>query len=437
LRRRKWSAPAGQREENGSLLILERPPMRSLAPLYAAAGATHAADQLSLAALPIVAVVVFDADAATIGWLVALQSAAWLLVSLPGGILVDRLPRGPMLRLSQAIACLAFAAGALAVERGWLPLLAGAVFLAATGTVMFVLTTNSITPALVGRERLTGTNARLELARAAVTLAAPLVAVHTIRLSPMAVYVLASGLALAACAMLARLAVPRIELLPGARPSLLRLLGEGARFVLDVPVLRAIALCALFWNFAFFALMAVFLPYVLTQVGLDLGQAGLAQSAYGAGLIAGALGAGAILARLPASLVLVGGPALSVVAAGAMLAAARLPGVALPALSFFLVGFGPMLWLVCQTSVRQIVTPPLLLGRVGGVIQAAIYGIRPLGALAGGALASWLGFSAALWLVLACFALSLAVALFSPLARMGQLSGPEAAQSVTSSQPAG
>jgi predicted MFS family arabinose efflux permease len=202
-------------------------------------------------------------------------------------------------------------------------------------------------------------------------------------------------------------------------------------------VLRAIALCALFWNFAFFALMAVFLPYVLAQAGLDLQQAGLAQSAYGAGLIAGALGAGPILARLPASLVLVGGPALSVVAAGAMLLAARLPGVALPALSFFLVGFGPMLWLVCQTSVRQIVTPSLLLGRVGGVIQAAIYGIRPLGALAGGTVAATLGFSAALWLVLACFTLSFAAALFSPLVRLGQLARHEPVQPVTSSQPAG
>jgi predicted MFS family arabinose efflux permease len=411
--------------------------MRSLMPLYGAAAATHAADQLSLAALPIVAVMAFAAGPATLGWLVALQSAAWLVVSLPGGILVDRLPRGPVLRLSQGLSCLALAMAALAAMQGWLVLLAGAVFVAATGTVLFVLTTNSITPELVGRERLTDTNARLELARAAVTLVAPIAAVQAIRLASLAPYALAALMALVAFLALGRLAVPRTKPPQGARPPLMRLLREGARFVLDEPVLRAIALCAMFWNFAFFALMAVYLPFALAHAGLDVAGAAWAQAAYGAGLIAGALAAGPILARLPPSLVLVGGPALSVAAASAMLAAPWLPGVALPASSFFLVGFGPMLWLVCQTSVRQLVTPSGLLGRVGGVIQVAIYGIRPLGALAGGTVASAAGLPAALWLVLACFTLSFSAALFSPLVRLGQLARHEPVQPVTSSQPAG
>ncbi len=71
----------------------------------------------------------------------------------------------------------------------------------------------------------------------------------------------------------------------------------------------------------------------------------------------------------------------------------------------FLVGFGPMMWLVCQTTVRQLVTPPApLMGRVNATVQTAIYGVRPLGR-AGGA-AWWraqAGLQAALLLIAASF----------------------------------
>jgi hypothetical protein len=73
-----------------------------------------------------------------------------------------------------------------------------------------------------------------------------------------------------------------------------------------------------------------------------------------------------------------------------------------------LLGFGPILWFVCQNSSRQIVTPPGLLGRVGSVIQVAIYGVRSVGALLGGLVAARFGFDAALILIIALFAASAA-----------------------------
>ena len=76
--------------------------------------------------------------------------------------------------------------------------------------------------------------------------------------------------------------------------------------------------------------------------------------------------------------------------------------------AFFLIGFGPMLWLVTQTSLRQSVTPAELMGRVGATIQAAIYGVRPLGALAAGTIAAHFGLGAAAAIPLLFFAASLA-----------------------------
>jgi hypothetical protein len=88
------------------------------------------------------------------------------------------------------------------------------------------------------------------------------------------------------------------------------------------------------------------------------------------------------------------------------------------------VGFGPMLWLICQITVRQLVTPAPLMGRVNATLQTAIYGVRPLGALAGGLVAAHAGLHAALLLVAAAFALSTLVIVLSPLARLRALPEP-------------
>jgi len=105
------------------------------------------------------------------------------------------------------------------------------------------------------------------------------------------------------------------------------------------------------------------------------------------------------------------------VAAPILLLAAPAGGVVLPFAALFLVGFGPMMWLICQTGIRQIVTPPAMLGRVGAVLQVAIYGVRPLGALLAGAL----GPEGGVMLAAAGFTASLVVVAVSDLAGLRRL----------------
>ncbi len=124
---------------------------------------------------------------------------------------------------------------------------------------------------------------------------------------------------------------------------------------------------------------------------------------------------------------LIFGPAVSIVAALLFLAAPSGNGFVLAAGGYFLVGFGPMLWLICQTTVRQLVTPSPLMGRVNATVQTAIYGVRPLGALAGGLVAAQAGMQAALLLVAVAFALSTLVIVLSPLARLRVMPAPATA----------
>ncbi|MDO9503283.1 MFS transporter [Falsiroseomonas sp.] len=385
-------------------------------PLTLAFAALHGADQLALAALPLVAALWLGAGPGLTGALVAAQGAAWLLVALPAGVLADRLDRRRLLAGGGLVAAAGFAL-ALAFSRHplWLGL---AAFLGAAGVVAAALAAFALLPALVPRPGLPAANARLELGRAIATLAAaPLAGLLAVQGWPQA------GLGLAALAGLAAAilawGLPALPPPPRAQqPGLAAAVAEGARFVRRQPLLRAIALAAIAWNAGFFALMAIAVPLALGPLRLDAASTGLALGAYGAGLVAGALAAPAASRVLPLGQVLLSGPGLSVLGIAAL---ALAPGFATLAACMALLGFGPMLWQVAQTSLRQSVTPAGLLGRVGAVMQVAVFGVRPLGALAGGAVAAWAGPPAALWLAAAGFALSLLAVAASPLAALRAL----------------
>ena len=402
--------------------------MKPFTALLGAAAGTHAADQLALATLPLTATLVLGAGPDVLGLLVAAQSLAWLLVSLPAGTWIDRRPRRQLLIAALGLGLLASVIAVVAAATGITTLLGIAAFAGASGTVVYVLTSVSLLPSLVAASDLPRANARLELVRAIVSLAAPFVAgLLAQHLSPTWGYALAAlgaALALACVLTLPRVPAPATG---SARPSFLAAIRAGARFVIESDLLRGISLCAIFWNFAFFALLAIWAPLALGPLGLDPARMGLAQSAYGAGLILGALVAPISSRRLPPLATLIFGPAVSVLAAGLFLAALSGHGFGLSAAGFFLVGFGPMLWLICQTTVRQLVTPLPLMGRVNATVQTAIYGIRPLGALAGGVVAAHAGLPSALLVVAAAFVLSTLVIVLSPLARLQAMPAPASA----------
>ena len=402
--------------------------MKPFTALFGAAAGTHTADQLALATLPLTATLVLGAGPDILGLLVAAQSAAWLLVTLPAGAWADRMPRRSLLLVGLSLGLAASVVAVIAAAVGITVLLGVAAFVGASGTVVYMLTAMSLLPSLVPAADLPRSNARLELARAIVSLAAPFVAgLLAQHLSPTWGYGLAAVGAAVALACIVALPKAPAPTAGNERPTMVSAIQTGARFVVRHELLRGISLCAIFWNFAFFALLAVWAPLALGLLKLNPQSMGLAQSFYGAGLILGALVAPVASKRLPPLITLIFGPAVSVIAAALFLLAPSSNGFACAAAGHFLVGFGPMMWLICQTTVRQLVTPAPLLGRVNATVQTAIYGVRPLGALAGGVVAAHAGLQAALLLIAASFVLSTLVIVLSPLARLRTLPQPVAA----------
>src|SRR5258707_885698 len=86
-----------------------------------------------------------DGDAG-LGLLVAAQSAAWLLLSLPAGAWVDRMPRRTLLIVALGLGLAASIFAVAAAAAGIVSLLGVAAFVGASGTVVYVLTSVSLLP---------------------------------------------------------------------------------------------------------------------------------------------------------------------------------------------------------------------------------------------------------------------------------------------------
>jgi predicted MFS family arabinose efflux permease len=389
----------------------------TLTRLTVAVTGAHLADQMLLALLPLV-LTAAGASAAVVGLVVAAQAAAWLVVSLPAGALADRLSRRTLMVAGAVAVVLGVALLVVASAVGLAtPLvLAAAAFLAGSGVVLEVLSVFALLPRLTEGPGIASANARLEFCRAVTALGAPIVAGSAVAMGRVDV-ALSVAVAGALVSLIAAARLPRDVPAPGRPTPLLLAIRDGARFVAQEPILRAIAICAIAWNFAFFALTAALAPYALRVVGVSPDVLGQAWAVYAVGLLLGAALAPWAVRRVRTGTLFMFGPGSSALAV-ALLAGLPEQGAWPLWVGLFGVGFGPMLWLVLQTSVRQIVTPPDMLGRVAATISTAIYGVRPIGALAAGALAEVAGSPAAIWLAAVAFVVSGAAMAMSPAARL-------------------
>ena len=115
---------------------------------------------------------------------------------------------------------------------------------------------------------------------------------------------------------------------------------------------------------------------------------------------------------------------LLLVAALVMAITLLVPQGPLAGLSFWLFGFGPIIWVITSTTLRQTVTPQRMMGRVGSINMVVSSGARPLGAALGGLIGSQWGEAAALSAVVACFFVQLLIILASPVRTLQRLPEP-------------
>jgi len=387
--------------------------------------AAQSAEQISLAAVPIVAVLALGAGPGQIGALATAQTLPFLLLSIPAGLLADRWSRRRLMAWAEGLRALSLFALLVAVSSGQLsmPLLAVLGFLGAAGTVGFSVGAPALVPALVPPMALGAANARLELARSAAFAGGPALAGALVSWAGAgAAFVLASVLSVSAVGLLLRLHEPARSGAPMG--DVVDDLRHGAALVWQHPLLRPVLLCAVAWNTAWFVLQAAYVPYAVRVLGLDAGAVGLTLACYGAGMLTGAMLVSRVLGALPFGSAILLGPFVSVAASLLMACTLLWPSGALAALSFFLFGAGPIVWTIASTTLRQTVTPQAVLGQVSAIFLTVNTGARPIGAAIGGLVGAHYGEAACLLLSTAGFFMQAIIIVVSPMRTLRSLPAP-------------
>jgi predicted MFS family arabinose efflux permease len=389
---------------------------RSFQTLAAANLGAQSAEQLSLAAAPLAAVLALGSGPGDIGLLGAMQTLPFLLLSIPMGLLADRMPRRRVMIASEALRFLSLLLLVWMVASGHISIagLAALGFMGALGTVGFTVAAPALVPALVPRELHARANGRLELARSVAYAGGPALAGALVAWAgASSAFVIASLLSASAVALLWRIAEPPRS--PGPPRHALAEIREGMQFVWRDALLRPILLTGIVWNLAWFVLQAAYVPYAVRTLGLTAQAVGVTLGCYGAGMVVGALFAPRLVGAMRFGRAIQFGPAVSVFAASAMVATLFVPTGVLAGLAFFLFGAGPIIWTITTTTLRQGITPGAMLGRVGSVFLTVNAGVRPVGAGIGAIVGGLWGEPACLWLALAGFMLQSWVILASSM----------------------
>jgi predicted MFS family arabinose efflux permease len=368
-----------------------------------------AGSSMATVGVPLLAVTVLHASTFAVAVLTGAAYLPWLVIGLPAGAWVDRLPTRPLMIACDVISALLFASLPAAAWLG--ALTTGQVvvvaLLAGAANVFFSTAYQVCLPSLVTAAELVDGNAKLQggasvatiAGRGAAGLAAEAVGAATALLANAA-----SFLVSAACLLAIHPATPPPTNAVARPGGVFAQTWHGIGYVARDPYLRLFTVYAAVSNFAYTGNLALVVVFLIRVVGLGSAAVGVLMAAGGVGGLLGALIAPRLARAFGTARTLV----LTTVASG--LAGLLIPLTARgPRVAFFVVGSmlvaaAIVVGNVILGSFRQHYCPPALLGRVTASMRFLAYGMIPLGALLAGALGTALGARGGLWIVQAIFA---------------------------------
>jgi MFS family permease len=372
--------------------------------LWAAESVSLIGSQITMLALPLLAVSRLDASAAEMGLLAAAGTAPFFFCSLPGGVFIDRRRRRPVLIAADVARAALLLTVPLLAWLGTLHMthLYAVAFAVGVFTVLFEIGHYAYVPAIVGRTQIIEANSKLQVSHSASDSAGPGLAGLLVQVASAPFAILLD----AATFLVSALFLRRIETIEPAverreSQSVVRDVREGLGALLGHRLLRPIVLFSVHYGICFQAITAIYILYAVRELDISPLMIGVIFAAGGLGAIPGALLSAPVARRFGVGPTIVGGLTLCGVPLFLIPLASGSLAVPLLASAKLLGGIAGTIVNVQQWSLRQIVTPDHLQGRVTASHRFLVYGSEPLGALLGG----WLGTTFSLRLAITILAL--------------------------------
>jgi MFS family permease len=324
----------------------------------------------------------------------------WLLFSLQAGVLGDQFDRRRLMVGANTVRAIVAGATAVAVALDVLslPALYLAAFVLGMCEVLFDNTSQAILPAIVPR-------AKLERANGTIMGAQMVIADFVARPIAGALVGLTLSLPFAIDAVTAAVSAALVASIPGSfrttrpapsgtgsdndpparRVTMRTRIAEGLRWLWQHRLLRTLALALAAMNGTSAAVLATYVLFAQEVLLLDGFGFGLLLAAGSVGGLVGSFLAPSLTQRLGS------GPSLCLtitlpIVTFAITAATS--NAIVVAACFAVFGFTAILWNVVTVSLRQVMIPDEILGRVNSVYRFLGWGAMPIGTILGGVLVS-------------------------------------------------
>lgn len=367
---------------------------RRFALLWAGQSASLLGDQITLIALPLLAVGYAGASTLDVGLLGMCLRLPFLLIGLPAGVWVSRLGLNRSMIAADVLRGLAIGLLPVAVLTGFSSLawLFMAAVVVGSGTVFFQVAYQSLVPVLVPDElRWHAANTRLTLSESMALLLGPALGGAVVAwCAPAGALGVDAGtyaVSVATLLLVARLGPDQRRASPGAPPpevSLRRQIVAGLRYVRHSPILNSIMWVGAAYNLGsamYESMLVLFAVHVLHLTPVLLG---VALSAGGVGFPLGSLLSGRINARLGMGPGLI---AAAVPSVGGLLVAASATGhfaLLVLALGTALAGLGLGCFAVNAITLRQLTATSDMRARATAIHRFASWGALPVGSVIAG-----------------------------------------------------
>ena len=394
---------------------------RSFMLLWGGQTVSEVGSSITLLALPLTAVVVLRASTFQVGLLSAASTAAFALIALPAGAIVDRYVKRRIMIWCDLARMLIIgsvpvtaAAGALTMAQ-----LYAVAVTAGVGTVFFDVCYQSYLPVVVEPAQLLDGNGKLGATQSFAQVTGPGIGGGLVGAFGAARAMAGDAISYAvSVATLLAIRVPEQAPPKSARRTLRTEIAEGLMFVVRHPILRRVVACTGTANLFSGVQLAMEIIFLVRVLHVRPAYTGLIIALASAGGVIGGVLSGPLSRRIGSARII--WVSILVFGLPQLLLPLAYPGwrVVLFPIGFAFSAFSAVVYNVAQVSYRQTVCPPELLGRMNAATRWIVWGTLPLGSLIGGALGTAIGVRPTIWIAYAGSWAAGWWVYFSPLRRL-------------------